>query len=114
MKSGNICDLSNLDTRDLIEELENRGYMTNLLFCREDVDYQLDNILAGYPNLELTMTDEQKDEILNGDIPINWTSEKITDSIYDAVFRLFSEEIYKWEENDLGEKMRNRTHGFGQ
>lgn len=111
MKSGNIVDLSNLDTRDLIEELENRGYMANLLFCREDVDFQLDNILAGYPNLELTMTDEQKDEILSEDLPINRTSENITDSIYDAVFKLFSEEINAWEENDYGNKMRA---GFGK
>ena len=111
MKSGNIVDLGNLDTRDLIEELEKRGYMTNLLFCREDVQIQLDSILAGYPNLELTMTDEQKDEVLSGDIPIDWSCERINDSLYDAVFALFSEEINAWEENDYGNKMRN---GFGQ
>jgi carbamoylphosphate synthase small subunit len=110
MKSGNICDLSNLDTRDLIEELENRGYMTGLLFCREDVETQLDSIREGYPGLELTMTDEDKDNILDGDIPTNWVCERINESLYDGVFNLFSEEINKWEEEDLGEKMRN---GFG-
>ena len=113
MKSGNIVDLSNLDTRDLIEELQNRGYMTGLLFCREDVETQLDSIREGYLGLELTMTDEEKDNILDRDIPTIWCCERINDSLYDSVFRLFSEEIYKWEENDLGEKMRNGTHGFG-
>lgn len=110
MKSGNIVDLSNLDTRDLIEELQNRGYNTELLFCREDVQTQLDSILEGYYGLELTMTDEDKDNILDGDIPTNWVCERINESIYDGVFNLFSDEINKWEENDLGEKMRN---GFG-
>lgn len=110
MKSGNIVDLGNLDTRDLIEELENRGYMTGLLFCREDVETQLDSIREGYPGLELTMTDEDKDNILDGDIPTNWVCERINESIYDGVFNLFSEEINKWDENDLGEKTRN---GFG-
>jgi hypothetical protein len=60
-----------------------------------------------------TMTDEEKDNILDRDIPTSWCCERINDSLYDSVFRLFSEEIYKWEENDLGEKMRNGTHGFG-
>jgi hypothetical protein len=110
MKSGNIVDLGNLDTRDLIEELQNRGYNTELLFCREDVETQLDSIREGYPGLELTMTDEDKDNILDGDIPTSWCCERINESIYDGVFNLFSEEINKWEENDLGEKTRN---GFG-
>lgn len=110
MKSGNIVDLGNLDTRDLIEELQNRGYNTELLFCREDVQTQLDSILEGYSGLELTMTDEDKDNILDGDIPTNWVCERINESIYDGVFNLFSDEINEWEEKDLGEKMRN---GFG-
>ena len=110
MKSGNIVDLSNLDTRDLIEELENRGYMVNLLFCREDVDIQLNNVLMGYRNLKLTMTDEQKDEILNSDILIEWASENINDRIYNSVMNLFSEEISAWDENDYAVKMRM---GFG-
>ena len=110
MKSGNIVDLGNLDTRDLIEELENRGYMTGLLFCREDVDLQLKSLNDGYIGLNLTMTDDEKDEILEGDLPIDWTCERINESIYDGLMNLFSEEINEWEENDLGIKMRN---GFG-
>ncbi len=110
MKSGNIVDLSNLDTRDLIEELHNRGYMTELLFCREDVETQLDSLREGYPGLELTMTDEDKDNILDGDISTDWFCERINESIYDGVYNLFSEEIEKWEEEDYGNKMRN---GFG-
>ena len=110
MKSGNIVDLSNLDTRDLIEELENRGYMTQLLFCREDVETQLDSIRKGYRGLELTMTDEDKDNILEGDLPIDWACERINESIFDGVFNFFSEEINKWDEEDLGIKTRS---GFG-
>lgn len=34
-------DISTIKSFDLIRELESRGYMTNLLFCREDVDTQL-------------------------------------------------------------------------
>lgn len=104
-------DLKNVSTYDLAQELEKRGYMTKLLYCREDVDIQLDSILYGYPNLVLTMTDEQKDEILDGDLPIDWISEQINDSIYNAVFKLFDKEITEWEENDYGNKMRA---GFGK
>jgi len=111
MKSGNIVDLSNLDTRDLFEELQNRGYMTSLLFCREDVDLQLESVNDGYKGLNLTMTDEQKDEILEGDLPIDWTCERINESIYDGIMNLFGEEISAWEENDYGNKMRA---GFGK
>jgi hypothetical protein len=109
MKSGNIVDLSNLDTRDLIEELQSRGYNTELLFCREDVDLQLDSLREGYPGLELTLSDEDKDNILEGDLPIDWTCERINESIYDGVYNFFSQEIEKWEENDL----RNKMKGFG-
>ena len=109
MKSGNIVDLSNLDTRDLIEELQNRGYMTGLLFCREDVDLQLESLNDGYPGLNLKLTDFDKDTILEGDLPIDWTCERINESIYDGVFNLFSQEIQDWEENDFKEKMK----GFG-
>ena len=110
MKSGNIVDLGNLDTRDLIEELQNRGYMTGLLYCRADVEHQLESLNDGYPGLNLTLTDEDKDNILDGDLPIDWTCERINESIYDGVFNFFSEEINKWEENDLGNKTRS---GFG-
>lgn len=110
MKSGNIVDLSNLDTRDLIEELENRGYMTGLLFCREDVQTQFDSLMEGYPNLKITLTDEDKDNILDEDVPTNWCCERINESIYGGLLSLFGQEIDDWEEVDLGIKMRN---GFG-
>ena len=110
MKSGNIVDLSNLDTRDLIEELENRGYKTGLLFCRADVDHHLKSLNEDYPGLWLKLTDEDKDDILEGDIPTNWCCERINESLYDGVFNFFSEEINKWEEEDLENKTRS---GFG-
>lgn len=37
-------ELSTIESFNLIRELESRGYMTDLLFCREDVDMQLIHI----------------------------------------------------------------------
>lgn len=102
--------MSNLSTQPdlaLIIELQSRGYMTNLLFNRYDVDIQLMSVNQELQGINLTMTDEQKDMILDSELPINKTCENVNDAIYGAIYNMFSEEIGQWEDNDLSNKMRN-------
>ena len=91
----------------LIIELQRRGYMTNLLFNRYDVDLQLESVNQELEGINLTMTDEQKDMILDSELPIDRTCENINDAIYGAIYNMFSEEVGQWEDNDLSIKMRN-------
>jgi hypothetical protein len=91
----------------LIIELQRRGYMTELLFNRCDVDLQLESVNDVHKGLNLTMTDEQKDMILDSDLPTDSTCERINEAIYGAIYDMFSEEIGQWEDNDLANKMRN-------
>jgi len=87
-----FADLSNLDTQDLIRELNNRGYDTQLLFNREDVQDQLDSINENREGLGLEDTkielseqnmDDILDDVLGSSMLIEMISEKISNKIYD-------------------------------
>lgn len=74
--------------RQLIEELQSRGFITDLLFNRNDVQTQIDNINEDREDdgLELIeMDDEDKDHILEN-IGTEWFIERINESIFDKVF----------------------------
>jgi hypothetical protein len=64
-----FADLSNLDTQDLIQELRNRGFVTQLLFGREDVQLRLDDInenrLGISDDNQIELSDNDMDDILN-------------------------------------------------
>jgi hypothetical protein len=87
-----FADLSNLETQDLIKELQNRGYDTQLLFSREDVRYQLNSINEnreglGLDDTKIELTDQDMEDILDyvlgSDILNEMINEKISDKIYD-------------------------------
>jgi hypothetical protein len=87
-----FADLSNLGTQDLIQELQNRGYDTQLLFSREDVQDQLDSINENREGLGLEDTkielseqnmDDILDDVLGSSMLIEMISEKISNKIYD-------------------------------
>jgi hypothetical protein len=83
--SKNIVDLSNLDTWDMIKELQSRGWNTELLWCRDDVQTQLDDINEEKSEDEkITLTDEDKDEILD-DLSYEWYCERINEEIYNKI-----------------------------
>ena len=67
--SKNIVDLGNLDTQDLIQELRNRGFVTQLLYGREDVQMRLDDINENRIELaednQIELSDNDIDDILN-------------------------------------------------
>jgi len=87
-----FADLRNIDTQDLIRELNNRGYDTQLLFSREDVQDQLDSINENREGLGLEDTkielseqnmDDILDDVLGSSMLIEMISEKISNKIYD-------------------------------
>lgn len=87
-----FADLRNIDTQDLIRELNNRGFDTQLLFSREDVQDQLDSINENREGLGLEDTkielseqnmDDILDDVLGSSMLIEMISEKISNKIYD-------------------------------
>ena len=84
--SNNIVDLSNLDTWDMIKELQKRGWITELLWCRDDVQKQLDDINEDRSEDDkIILTDENKDEILD-DLSYGYHCERINEEIYNKIF----------------------------
>ncbi len=64
--SKNILDLSNIETNDLMDELNRRGWKTELLFGLADIDLQLDNINEDRDeDNQIKLTDDNKGEILD-------------------------------------------------
>lgn len=77
----------NVTDRQLIEELQSRGFMTGLLFNRNDVQTQIDNINEDREDdgLEpIEMDDEEKDHILEN-VGTEWFIERINESLFDLV-----------------------------
>jgi len=64
--SKNILDLSNIETNDLMDELNRRGWKTELLFGLADIDLQLDGINEDRDeDNQIKLTDDNKGEILD-------------------------------------------------
>jgi hypothetical protein len=64
--SKNILDLSNIETNDLMDELNRRGWKTELLFGLSDIDLQLESINEGRDEeSQITLSDDNKGEILD-------------------------------------------------
>ena len=64
--SKNILDLSNIGTHDLVDELNRRGWKTELLFGLSDIDLQLESINEDRDKeSQIKLTDENKGEILD-------------------------------------------------
>ena len=63
--STNILDLSNIGTHDLMDELNRRGWKTELLFGLSDIDLQLESINDDRDeDNQIKLTDDNKGEIL--------------------------------------------------
>ncbi len=80
-------NLQQIDTWDLIKELQNRGYWTELLWNRDDVQRHVDNINEGRDENEepVVLDDMEKDMILES-ISGDWYCERINEDIYDRVW----------------------------
>ena len=83
---NNIVDLSNIESKDLIHELYERGYYTDLLFCVEDVEIQLSDINEGRDeDNKIVLTEEQKKEVLDESFNVGWYNERMNDDIINTI-----------------------------
>ena len=93
----NIVDLSNLDSWDLIKELNSRGYYTQLIYSPSDVDMQLDSI-NGYRDEEdgniIVLSDDDKAEILQDCFNTDWYCERLNESLEQHILDNFDDETY--------------------
>ena len=86
--SKNILDLSNIEAIDLIKELKNRGYYTDLIIGIGDLDYQLDLINSDREDIEadkINLTKEEKIEILENCFNTDYYSERLYEDIEEYI-----------------------------
>lgn len=87
-------DFDNVTDGELINELEARGYITDLLFSLEDVKMQLDSINEDREEEGLepfTMTEDQMDEALVS-VSTDWFVEVFNERLSDEVFNICTAE----------------------
>jgi hypothetical protein len=84
---GNILDLSNIETNDLMNELNRRGWKTELLFGLSDIDLQLDGINEDRDeDNQITLSNEDKEEILDSVFSnVDYHIEQINTEIEDKI-----------------------------
>lgn len=96
--SNNIVDLSNLDSWDLIKELNKRGYYTNLIFGISDIDSQLESINGNRDEEDgniIVLSDDDKIEILQSTaINTDWFCERINESLEEHILDYYDDEAY--------------------
>lgn len=81
-----------ISTDELIDELKGRGYFTDLLWCREDVDRQLEDLNEGLEedgHPTITLEDGEKDEVLENAINTSVYCEHINVDIYEELNRTY-------------------------
>jgi hypothetical protein len=84
--SKNILDLSNIETNDLIHELYERGYYTDLLYSVSDVDMQLDDINEDRDeDKKIVLSEEQKKEILDESFSLDWYCEQMNNDLQNKI-----------------------------
>jgi len=83
----NILDLSNIETRDLIDELNSRGWKTELIFGLSDVDMQLESINGDRDeDNQITLSNDDKGEILDQVFyNVDYHVERINSDIEDKI-----------------------------
>ena len=93
----NIVDLSNLDSWDLIKELNRRGYYTDLIFGISDVDSQLESI-NDYRDEEegniIVLSQEEKMDILQDCFNTDWYCERMNESLEQHILDNYDDEAY--------------------
>jgi hypothetical protein len=85
--SKNILDLSNIETNDLMDELNRRGWKTELLFGLSDIDMRLESINEDRDeDKQITLSDDNKGEILDEIFDrVGYYIEQINNDIEDKI-----------------------------
>ncbi len=83
----NILDLSNIESKDLIKELENRGYKTDLVYNIEDIGLQLDYLNGDRSDDDhIKLTESEKEQVLDDVFDrLDYYFEQINSDIQDKI-----------------------------
>lgn len=90
-------DLSNIETSDLINELKERGYFTELIFGVSDVDFILKGINSEREDYEgdvIELDDYDKRTILEECFNSDWYSERMNEDIEQKILDEYDDETY--------------------
>jgi len=85
-------NLKQVDTWDLVKELQSRGWNTELLFGRDDVRRQVESVNDNreesekFPPLE----EDEMDDILDG-LSYEWHIERVNEEIYNKVWEYLND-----------------------
>jgi hypothetical protein len=93
----NIVDLSNLDSWDLIKELNKRGYYTQLIFSPGDVDMRLHSINGDRDEEDgniIVLSQEEKMDILQDCFNTDWYCERMNESLEEYILDNYDDEAY--------------------
>ncbi len=85
--------MENYSDWDLITELQKRGWNTELLFCKADVQIQLESInedREAEGKEPLVLTDDDKENILES-LSYEWHCERMNEEIYGKVLEFIEE-----------------------
>ncbi len=84
-------NIKEIETWDLIKELQSRGYVTELLLCRVDVQWQIDNINKEREDEDkiCELSDGEMDSILES-LSYDWHSYRLNEQLYDKVWEYTS------------------------
>lgn len=76
---------------ELINELEARGYVTKLLYSREDVQMQLDSLNEDREDEDLPRVELDTDEMdyILESVEYDWHIKQINESLFDKVYGYF-------------------------
>jgi hypothetical protein len=84
--SNNILNLSSVETKDLVHELYERGYYTDLFYSVHDVDRQLDYINEDRDeDNQIVLSEEQKKEILDESFSLDSYCEQMNNDIQETI-----------------------------
>lgn len=93
----NIVDLSNLDSWDLIKELNRRGYYTQLIYSPSDVDMILDSINENRDEEDgniIVLSQEEKMDVLDNCFNTDWYCERMNDDMAEHILDNYDDEAY--------------------
>lgn len=95
--SNNIVDLSNLEVQDLVRELKNRGYYTDLIFGYNDVKAHLHSINSDREEVDgniIVLEEDDMSDILDNCFNTDWYCERMNEALEEYILDNYDDESY--------------------
>lgn len=104
----NIVDLSNLDSWDLIKELNKRGYYTQLIYSPSDVVMIVDSINENRDEEDgniIVLSQEEKMDVLDNCFNTDWYCERMNDDMAEHILDNYDDETYYKKVDNVEESL---------